>query len=279
MPPVVRENTTSAGWRLLDLSYPTASENLALEEALARSSLSITFQPTVRLWVNAPSVIIGRFQDAYAEVDLDVCRQSGIQIARRFTGGGAVFHDEGNLNFTVVRKRPEGISLNELYALNASVVLELLSRLGLKANFEPLNTILVSGKKISGAAAALGHDFAFWHASILISTDTKLLNRVLSPGRLSVTRFIRSRWQPVTTVTELTGRPVDVEDVKRQLVKSFERVYEARLEAGGLQKEEELGMSLLHRQKYSSSEWNLNHKLTRGAGCRKSLGTHTTIAV
>ncbi len=262
---------------MLNLSYNSPFKNLALEETLAHSTLSEEFRPTLRLWVDPPAVIMGRFQDVASEVDTTICDRNNVQIARRFTGGGAVFHDEGNLNFTVVTKRTKRISLTKLHEINSSIIMHTLSKLGAKVSFSPPNTILVSGRKISGAAAALGNHFTLWHSAILISTNTDLLERVLSPSReVRSTRFVRSRWQPVTTLQASLGKLVSMEEVRLQLTKSVERVLGVTIENGDLRSDEKMRFELLHARKYSSSDWNLRGDYKEN---EKGRVTHTTIAV
>ena len=244
-------------WRLLDLSYPSAYQNLALEEALARSIRSVSL-PTIRTWTNPPAVVMGRFQEAALEVDVDLCQHNSIEIGRRFTGGGAVFHDKGNLNLTIVTPRREGMSLGRLNEINCTVVMDLLGQLGVQSKFVLPNSIEISGRKVSGAAAAMGRNFAFWHASILVSTDTDLLNRVLLPSTVpKQTKFIRSRWRPVVTLENALGERVELEDVKHQLVSSCARSHGVGLDVGKLSIEEERLMESLHARKYCTSEWNL----------------------
>jgi lipoate-protein ligase A len=245
-------------WRLLDLSYSSPFENLALEEALARCNRSSPI-PTIRTWTNPRAVVVGRFQEVSAEVDVDACRQNNVEIGRRFTGGGAVFHDEGNLNLTVVTARQRNSSPSNLNKVNCAVVLDLFDQLGVEGKFVAPNSLEISGKKVSGAAAALGRDFAFWHASILISTDTQLLGRVLSPSRTEkATSFIRSRWHPVITLDAALGRHMQLHDVKEKLVASCVKVYGAEHRIGQLSAEEEQVMKSLLDVKYRSREWNLH---------------------
>jgi lipoate-protein ligase A len=214
--------------------------------------------PTIRTWTNPPAVVVGRFQEVSLEVDVDLCQQNRIEIGRRFTGGGAVFHDKGNLNLTIVTPRREGMSLSRLNEINCTVILNLLDQLGVQSKFVSPNSIEISGRKVSGAAAAMGRNFAFWHASILVSTDTDLLNRVLLPGMMpKQTKFIRSRWRPVVTLEKALGERVELEEVKHELVRSCARSYGVGLEVGKLSIEEEQLMESLHVRKYRTGEWNL----------------------
>ena len=248
----------SGKWRLLDLSYASVFQNLALEEALVRSRSSGS-PPTVRIWVDPSAVVVGRFQELSAEVDVALCQQSNIPIGRRFTGGGAVFHDEGNLNFTVVTPRQREISLAEFYKTNCAVISNLLDDLGVKSSYVPPNSIEISGKKVSCSAGALGREFAFWHASLLISTDEQMLNDVLQPSRAGrATKFIRSKWQPVVTLESALGRHFDIEDIKRRLIDSCQTCFGVELENGELSPDEQRLMESLYDRKYSSSEWNLH---------------------
>jgi lipoate-protein ligase A len=248
----------SENWRLLDLSYASVFQNLALEEALARSRSSGS-PPITRIWVDPPAVVVGRFQEVVAEVDVSFCKQYNIQIARRFTGGGAVFHDDGNLNLTIVTPRQRGVSLTKFYEINCTVISNLLDRLDVRSSYVPPNSIEISGKKVSGSAAAFGRDFAFWHASILISTDEQMLNGALQPSRAArATKFIRSRWQPVVTLERALGEHLDIQDMKRRLIGSCETCFRVGLESQELSTNEEQLMESLCASKYSSREWNLH---------------------
>lgn len=223
---------------------------------------------------------MGRFQEVSAEVNVPFCEQNNIQVGRRFTGGGAVFHDEGNLNFTVVTSRQRGKSLNQFYEANSAIISNMLERLGVRSDYVPPNSIEISGKKVSGSAAAFGRDFAFWHASVLVSTNEQMLSEALQPSRLATTtRFIRSKWQPTITLQSAMGQHLEIGDMKRRLIDSCETCFGVELEKGELSSDEERLMKSLYDLKYSSKEWNLLGLLTNKSLERNDRGTHTTIAV
>lgn len=254
---MVNAEATAGNWRLLDLSYGSVFENLALEEALARSMCSENFQPTARLWVDPPSVVLGRFQRTTDEVDTAMCDRYGIRIARRFTGGGAVFHDEGNLNFTIVNRGNGTVTPTKLHEDAASIVVDALSGLGMKATFLAPNSILLGSRKVSGGAAALGTDFALWHNSILVSSNVEILERVLAPSKkISWSPFVRSRWYPVTTLEAVLGKRIGLDQVKSQLVSSLESTLGVNLKGGRLRADEEASFRSLVDWKYSSADWN-----------------------
>jgi lipoate-protein ligase A len=246
-------------WRLLNLSYESAFKNLALEETLARTTGSKSFLPTIRVWSNVPAAVLGRFQEASSEVDLDLCESRKVQVARRFTGGGAVFHDEGTLNFTIVTEPTLWLSVGKLHEIYSDFIINSLKALNLNCSFSPPNSILVDGGKVCGAAAALGNHFALWHCSILVSTDTRLLEEILAPSRRKVsTRFVRSHWKPVTTIEAQLGAKAGLQEVRSSLLRSFATGVKATLVEGGLTPDEEGYLRVLLSRKYSSAEWNLN---------------------
>jgi lipoate-protein ligase A len=259
MPSLVGGPTVSDRWRLLEQSYGSVFQNLAIEEALARSALSPTFRPTIRLWVNPQSVILGRFQKASIEVDTSLCQQSGIQIARRFTGGGAVYQDEGNLNLTLVIQQGERHTQPRLIETASAIVLDALLSFGLKGNFLAPNSIMLGERKISGGAAAYGYGFTLWHGSLLVSTNIDTLESVLAPSRQKhTTHYVRSRWHPVTTLEAAVGRKVSVEEVQSKLTESAQEILGAKLEADGLRADEKKWFTSLYTRKYSLPNWNNN---------------------
>ena len=149
--------------------------NLALEELLA-SEYEREF---LMLWRNGPAVIVGRNQNTLAEIDGAAVRELGIPVVRRTTGGGAVYHDLGNFNYTVGRfGRFTG---QESFAESARVVVAALRRMGIAAEFSGRNDILVDGRKVSGSARRVFRDRTLFHGTMLFDVDLSVLGRVLNP--------------------------------------------------------------------------------------------------
>ena len=149
--------------------------NLALEELLA-SEYEREF---LMLWRNGPSVIVGRNQNTLAEIDADAVRELGIPVVRRTTGGGAVYHDLGNFNYTIARFG----RFTELasFAESAQVVVAALRQMGIPAEFSGRNDILVDGRKVSGSARRVFPDRTLFHGTMLFAVDLSVLGRVLNP--------------------------------------------------------------------------------------------------
>jgi lipoate-protein ligase A len=246
----------STDWRLLDISYDSVYKNLALEEALITCHESDEETPKIRLWCNPPAVVAGRFQDIRLEADVSMCERIGIKIARRFTGGGTVYHDQGNLNFTLIG-RESVIDLQDVQNHNISILKETLSQLGVESTIVPPNSISVHGRKISGASAAVRHNCVLWHASLLVSTDLETVSQVLSPSRENFSsNRVRSKWQPVTNLQTSLSRAVEVSEVKTQILKTIENMFDIRVRRSQLSSSEEDITNHLHDLKYTTAEWN-----------------------
>jgi lipoate-protein ligase A len=187
--------------------------NLALEEHLAlriRPGQAILY-----LWRNRPSVVIGRNQNPWQECRLDLLARDGALLARRPSGGGAVYHDLGNLNFTFIVSR-------ELYDLDRqlALVLAALHSLGVPAQLSQRKDLLVGPYKISGSAIWLRAGFACHHGTLLINSDLDRLHRYLHPAAQVATRSIQSVRSPVTNLSHV--RPgLDVETASQALIHAF----------------------------------------------------------
>jgi lipoate-protein ligase A len=137
-------------------------------------------EPVFYLWQNRPSVIIGLNQSAYAEVNLPYLREKGIVLARRVTGGGAVYHDLQNLNYTITGRIRD---LETDYPAYVDTMARALRQLGVPAELSGRNDILVEGRKCSGYAKRVSKDRLMIHGTLMYDVDIDTLTRVLdTPG-------------------------------------------------------------------------------------------------
>lgn len=249
--------------RLLNSSITDPFFNLAMEESILlcynNSSL-----PTLRLWQNVDSVILGVFQNPTLEINLDLCIKNNINVVKRFTGGGAVFHDLGNLNWSLFIPKHH-YSINKLLNNNLSsafkflckAILEFFQSIGLDSAFSYPNSILVNNKKISGMAGAIKHYGILCHGTLLINTKLNILNQVLTPlnpnSQLKTNkRFIRSKKVETTNLNNELQKPIDLNIVKNGLIAQFANLLNTTFVPGDISNQEmKLGKTLL-QTKYNT---------------------------
>jgi len=188
--------------------------NLALEERLVQQA--DPGETVLYLWRNDPAVIVGRHQVPWAECSVATLDREGVRLARRISGGGAVYHDLGNLNFTFITGR-------DVYDLPGQVRLirEAVRSLGADAELSPRNDLLVSGGKVSGNSSWLGKAVACHHGTLLVASDLARLGRYLEPAPLAVTsNIIKSVRSPVTNLADACPG-LTVDDVEDAIIRAF----------------------------------------------------------
>ena len=151
--------------------------NMAFDE-YCLESLSID-EPVFFLWQNRPAVIVGFNQEVNTEVNLDYLKENGIDLVRRVTGGGAVYHDLGNLNYTIVGRSED---LERDYPEYASIMAKALQSLGVPATLSGRNDILVEGRKVSGFAKRVCKNRLMVHGTLMYNVDVDVLTKVLNPS-------------------------------------------------------------------------------------------------
>ncbi|MGC9210392.1 MAG: lipoate--protein ligase family protein [Acidilobus sp.] len=244
--------------RLLLFEEPDdAYFNLAFEEAVPRARGCGAVPDTLRVWRNANAVVIGYFQRADEEVNLDVAESIGAAVVRRFTGGGSVYHDLGNLNYALSISAYEGrASLDYIFGELVKGPVNALRSLGLQAEVQNINDVVVQGRKVSGTAATIAWGSAFFHGAMLVSTDLVKLASVLRvPQRKLIDKGVSSVKYRVTNVSEL--RPVSVSELIEALASSFASLLGYEGYYVDLPRSEELEIAnVLYNEKYAKREWN-----------------------
>ena len=161
--------------RYLRNDCTNAHRNMAFDQfCLERLPLD---EPIFYLWQNAPSVIIGLNQNAYAEVNLGYLKEHDILLARRVTGGGAVYHDLQNLNYTLVGRT---MDMERDYPHYVGLMAEALQQMGVPATLSGRNDILVDGRKVSGYAKRVWKDRLMVHGTLMYDVDLTTLSEALS---------------------------------------------------------------------------------------------------
>ena len=190
--------------------YTDPCRNLAAEEYLF--SALPEGESALFLWRNRPSVILGRFQNAAAEIDLEEAEAREIAVVRRLSGGGAVYHDLGNLNYSVILDcdDPDSATLEAF----AQPAVSACRKFCAEAYFGGRNDIFAEdGKKLSGSAQYFRDGRLLHHGCILIDTDLSVIPAVLRPEQGKAPAGAeRSVIRPVTTLSLAAGRPVTTEE-------------------------------------------------------------------
>lgn len=188
--------------------------NLALEEYVLKNLN--TDQAFIMLWQNQPSVIIGRFQNTIEEINIDYIRKNNIHVVRRITGGGAVYHDLGNLNFTFIEnKTEEGLDFRKY----TERIAKALDRFGIKAEISARNDITIDGKKFSGNAQYVYKNRVLHHGTILYNSDLDAVLAALNvSGDKIESKGIKSIRSRVTNVIDYMQEKVSLEEFKTALI-------------------------------------------------------------
>lgn len=221
--------------------------NIASEEYL----LKHTDGYYIYLWINDPAVIVGVNQNAIEEVNLSFTDSNGIKVVRRMTGGGAVYHDGGNLCYTVIAPYD---SEKDNYRAFTAPVIKYLNSLGVKAEFSGRNDIVIGGQKISGNAQTVYKDRIMHHGTLLFDADFKPLEKALKPSKLKIeSKGIKSVRARVTNIKEHLKTPMTMEEFKNKLAEEFKNdCDEYEFNESDLEK-----IKKLVDEKYSRYEWNI----------------------
>lgn len=234
--------------RTVETGFNPAAQNMAIDEALTESVGEV---PILRIYGWRPAAVsIGYFQSMNEEVDFTKCREIGVDIVRRLTGGGAVLH-EYELTYSFISRRyPQNIVESYKWICDAIVIS--IKRLGFDASFVPLNDIVIAGKKVSGNAQTRRKGVLLQHGTILLGVDVNKMFSVLKvPSEKLRDKIIKDVKERVTS---LAGTTYD--NMATSLKTSFAAKFEAKLISDSLSTEEISHARWLAERKYSSNEWN-----------------------
>lgn len=222
--------------------------NLALEEYLIFHKKEEIFM----LWQDSPSIIIGKSQNAMAEIDYSFVTENNIPVIRRLSGGGAVYHDLGNLNFTYIVNR-DGFGD---YVGFTKTLCGFLASMGLKAEVSGRNDVLIDGLKFSGNAQYFHQGRLLHHGTILIGADLSVLGKALRPDEEKIrSKGIKSVQSRVVNLSTLVS--TDVQAFRRAF--SAYAMKEEKLDTYTLSDADRLETDRLCKEKYSTFEWNFGY--------------------
>lgn len=225
-----------------NIHFNLATEKYLIENYDADSSILF-------LWKNRPTVVIGRYQNPWEECRLSLLEQDGVALARRCSGGGAVYHDLGNICFTLIDPADKANK-----AKNFELVLRALSLMGVQATLSGRNDVLVEGRKISGSAFQTTHGRFCHHGTMLISTNLSKLPDYLTPNQHKLeSHGVKSVASRVANLTEFIPTATT-----EQFAQCLAKVFDEQCPIETINKEKieiypELRQSF---ETFSSKEWN-----------------------
>ncbi len=229
--------------------------NLALEEHILRNAR--TDEDLLLFYINAPAVIIGRHQNAWEELNCAYVEQHGIQALRRLSGGGAVYHDLGNLNFSfITESRPENFRNFKKFT---GPVIQALAALGVPAELSGRNDILVDGRKISGNAQYISKGRMVSHGTLLFNSDLSHVSDALNVQAGKITsKGIKSVRSRVANISEFLARPMEIEAFRAHLLA---HIFDGSANPPEylLSPEDWAGVRQLADERYRKWEWNYGH--------------------
>lgn len=239
--------------------------NLALEDWIYRN-FDFAHHHILMLWINSPTVVVGRHQNPFAEANVSALMRNGVELARRNSGGGAVYHDLGNLNCTFFTPRAR---YDRKYNLNL-ITRALYREYGISADISDRDDITVMGKKISGTAAKLGQPNAYHHCTLLVNSNKLHLGESLAKDNAEIiSKATASIPSPIKNLTDV-NRTVNIQQLLSAIGYEFLRTPATQLTDGGrdlLMKQ--LGFQLINptekwfpgigalRENFSSWDWRV----------------------
>jgi lipoate-protein ligase A len=227
--------------------------NLASEEYLLKCKSEEIFL----LYRNTPSIVVGKHQNTLAEINLPFVQERAIQVARRISGGGTVFHDLGNLNFAFFSNGKEGELVN--YRKATKPVIEAMGKMGLNVSLGKRHELLLKRLKISGTASHVYKKRVLHHGTLLFSSEMGDLSSSLLPGQDKFTdRAVKSVRSRVTNIRDHLSGPMEVEEFQNKL---YTLILQSRKGAKKYQytKEDLERIDELRDTKFATWEWNFGY--------------------
>jgi lipoate-protein ligase A len=248
---------------------PSPHFNIAAEEYLFNTSDEYFF-----VYINSSSVIIGKHQNAFAEVNTDFCEANGIPVIRRKSGGGTVYHDEGNINFCFIRNMEEGEK--ERFKTLTRPVMECLRKQGLSPEYSRRSDLLINGKKFSGNAEHIRKNRVLHHGTVLFSADMEKLASVLKKEDAAFSGYaVKSVRSEVINLSDLLPGK-SVHDIIQLLLETVKEDYPGATDCT-FSPEDEKAISALAEMRYGCRDWNFGYS-PGFTLCRSVQSGNTTVS-
>ncbi|SFP83988.1 lipoate-protein ligase [Oscillibacter sp. PC13] len=228
--------------------------NLALEEYVFERM--DRRQPYFMLWQNDNTIVVGKYQNTAEEINQRFVEEHGIRVARRLSGGGAVYHDKGNLNFTFIVDQDELEDFN--FKVFVQPVIRTLAAFGVKAEFNGRNDIVIDGKKFSGNSQYASRGRLLHHGCIMVDSNLTNVGDALQVREAKFdSKSVKSVRSRVTTINACAPVPISVEEFKTELKAQISQG--AAMQSHTWTEEELREVQKLRGEKYATWEWNYGY--------------------
>ncbi len=237
--------------KLIINPFSDCQHNIASEEFLSENIDGNIFL----LYINNPAIIIGKNQNTYAEINQQFVEQNNINLVRRLSGGGAVYHDGGNLNFCFIMDKTDK-STDQLFKEFTAPVIDALAALGVKAEFSGRNDLTIDGKKFSGNAQWHRKNRSVIHGTMLYNSELSVLASALKVNEIKfIDKAVKSVRSRVTNIkpymTDDFTMEQFVDSIVKNVQKHFDTFEEYHYSDADLAKIDQLVVT-----KYGTKEWN-----------------------
>lgn len=229
--------------------------NLAIDETL----LKFCKVPTLRMYSwSHQSATVGRFQSLRDELDVEFCERNDIQFTRRTTGGGACFQDEELIYSLTVPVTNEFFSpdLHDSYHFICDAVIKGLSKIGIQAEYKPINDLVVGSKKISGCAQTRKNNIILHHGTLLMGVNPELMFRVLKVPKEKISdKMITDFKERVTSIRDILHMDITKEKLTESIVEGFEDVFGFDLHDDTMTAEELVYVDKVKKDVFTNPDW------------------------
>jgi len=256
-------------WRLLPLETNNAFMNMAIDEAILTARIADKVPNTLRFYRWQPSTVsIGKNQNPQTEVYLDACKRMGVDVVRRISGGGTVYHDfEGEVTYSINAKIQDigTADITTVYVKIYEAIKDALRLLGITADFSSGDAkncpnMTVQGKKISGSSQTITRGVVLQHGTLLRSVDLPKMFQLLKLKNASCTQATDIAKRKITSIQNELGHEVSPDTVANALAQGFRAMLKIQLEPGNLTPYEVELANKLCKEKDASAKWNFKGK-------------------
>ncbi len=258
-------------WRLLPLQTNNAFMNMAIDEAILTARIAGQVPNTLRFYRWQPSAVsVGKNQNPENEIYIDICKQLGVDVVRRISGGGTVYHDfEGEITYGVTAQTADfGIGdITSVYFKIYEAITDALRLLGVPTDFSSGDAkncpnLTVNCKKISGSSQIITRGVVLQHGTILRAVDLPKMFKLLKLKNATCSEAADIAKRKITSIEDELGHRVMPETIANALAQGFKAILKIQLEEGELTPTELETANKLYKEKYLTKEWNVSVKTT-----------------